>query len=313
MREETKINVILAQTIMFVIMGASGNTGSKITRNLLNRRQRVRVIGRSREKLQSFVSLGADDFVGDVFDSDFLTNSFDGAKAVYVMIPRDNSVNDLRAQDNKIGQNIAQAIRDSGVKYVVNLSSLSAYRPDKNGPVKGLYDQEQRLNTLGGVNILHLRPAYFMDNFLRYVDMVKRNGIIASAFKPGLKFPMVYTKDISDAATQFMLERNFSGKIVRELRGERDLSFEEATRIIAEKINKPDLKYVQLSYEEAQMNAISAGVSLDVSTQMIELIKSMNEGIIGQHSRRTPENTTPTSFEEFATTFAGIYYGRSSG
>ncbi len=311
MSEETKINVILAQTIMFAIMGASGNTGSKITRNLLNRRKRVRVFGRSREKLQSFVSLGADAFVGDVFDSDFLTNSFDGAKAVYVLIPRDNSVNDLRAQDNKIGQNIAQAIRDSGVKYVVNLSSLSAFTPDKNGPVKGLYDQEQRLNELD-VNIVHLRPAYFMDNFLRYIDMVKTKGQIATAFNPDLKFPMVSTKDIAYVATQLMLKTNFSGKMVRELRGERDLSFEEATRIIAERINKPDLKYVQLSYEEAQMNAISAGASLDVSTQMIELIKSMNEGIIGHHSRRTPENTTPTSFEEFATTFAGIYYCRSS-
>jgi uncharacterized protein YbjT (DUF2867 family) len=299
--------------MMFAIMGASGNTGSKITRNLLNHKQMVRVIGRSREKLQSFISLGADDFVGDAFDSDFLTNSFDGAKAVYVMIPRDNSVNYLRAQDNKIGQNIAKAILDSGVKYVVNLSSLSAYRPDKNGPVKGLYDQEQRLNKLDDVNIVHLRPAYFMDNFLRYVDIVKRDGIIASAFKPDLKFPMVSTKDIADVATQYMLERNFAGKIVRELRGERDLSFEEATRIIAEKIDKPQLKYVQLSYEEAQKGLISAGVSLNVSYQMIELIKSMNEGVIGQHSPRTPENTTPTSFDEFAKTFAGIYYGSSPG
>jgi uncharacterized protein YbjT (DUF2867 family) len=292
---------------MFAIMGASGNTGSKITQNLLDHKQRVRVIGRSRERLQTFIDRGANAFIGDVSDPDFLTNSFIGAKAVYVMIPRDNSVNNLRAQDNKIGEIIAQAIRNSGVKYVVNLSSLSAYRPDKNGPVKGLYDQEQRLNKLDGINILHLRPAYFMDNFLRYMDMVKNNGIIATAFRPDLKFPMVSTKDIADVATQLILKRNFSGKIERELRGERDLSFEDGTRIIAERINKPDLKYVQLSYEEAQKGAISAGVSLNVSTQMIELIKSMNEGIIGQRSPRTSENTTPTSFEEFADTFANIY------
>ncbi|MGB7292736.1 MAG: NmrA family NAD(P)-binding protein [Thermodesulfobacteriota bacterium] len=288
-------------------MGASGNTGCKITQNLLDHKESVRVLGRSRDGLQTFIDMGADAFIGDASDPDFLTASFTGAKAVYVMIPRDNSVNDLRAQDNKIGESIAKAIRDSGVKYVVNLSSLSAYRPDKNGPVKGLYDQEQRLNKLDDVNIVHLRPAYFMDNFLRYMDMVKTNGLIATAFKPDLKFPMVSTNDIAAVAAQFMLERNFSGKIVRELRGERDLSFEEATRIIAERINKPDLRYVQLSYEDAQKGAISAGVSLIVSTQMIELIKSMNEGIIGKHTPRTPENTTPTSFEEFADEFQKVY------
>jgi uncharacterized protein YbjT (DUF2867 family) len=292
---------------MFAVMGASGNIGSKISDSLLSKGEKVRVLGRSIERLQRFADKGAEAFVGDAFDSSFLRDAFRDSRAIFTMIPRDNTVHNLHAYDNEIGESIANAIKKSAVKYVVNLSSLSAYRPDKNGPVKGLYDQEQRLDKLDGINVVHLRPAYFMDNFLRYVNMVKRDGIIATAFKPDLTFPMVSTRDIADVATQFMLECNFSGKIVRELRGGRDLSFEEATRIIAERINNPNLKYVQLSYEEAQKGAISAGVSLNVSTQMIELIKSMNEGIIGKHTPRTSENTTPTSFEEFADHFADIY------
>lgn len=296
---------------MFAIMGASGNTGSKITRNLLNHKQRVRVIGRSREKLQSFVNLGAEDFVGDAYDSDFLTDSFNGVKAVYVMIPRDNSVNDLRAQDNKIGQIIAKAIRNSGVKYVVNLSSLSAYRPDRNGPVKGLYDQEQRLNKLDGINILHLRPAYFMDNFLRYIEMIRNKGIIATGFIGSAKFPMVATKDIATEATRRLLNLDFSGKTFKELRGERDLSFEEATEIIAKSINKPDLRYVQVSYEDLEKGLVSSGMSPNVSKQIVEITKSINEGILGGDTPRTVDNSTPTSFEEFAKTIARIYHGSS--
>lgn len=292
---------------MFAVMGASGNIGSKISDRLLSKGENVRVLGRSKERLQRFVDRGAEAFVGDAFDCSFLTDAFQDCKAIYTMIPRDNTVYDLRDYDNEIGESIAGAIADSGVKYVVNLSSLSAYRPDKNGPVKGLYDQEQRLNKLGNVNTVHLRPAYFMDNLLRYIDMVRTKGEIATAFKPHLKFPMVYTKDIADVATQFMSDRNFSGKIVMELRGERDLSFEEVTSIIGRRINKPDLRYVQLSYDDAQRGLISAGVSANVSSQMIELIQSMNEGVIGQHTPRTPENTTPTSFEEFADHFINIY------
>jgi uncharacterized protein YbjT (DUF2867 family) len=292
---------------MFAVMGASGNIGSRISENLLSKGEKLRVLGRSIERLRRFADKGARAFVGDASDSSFLLDAFRDSKAIFTMIPRDNTVHNLRAYDNKIGESIGNAIKESRVSYVVNLSSLSAYRSDKNGPVKGLYDQEQRLNKLDGINVVHLRPAYFMDNFLRYAGLVKRNGIIATAFKPDLKFPMVSTRDIADVATQLMLNRNFSGKIVRELRGERDLSFEEATRIIAERINKPDLKYVRLSYDEAQKGLLSAGVSLNVSNQMIELIQSMNEGIIGQHTPRTPETTTPTSFEEFADHFANIY------
>lgn len=298
---------------MFAIMGASGNTGSKITKNLLDHKESVRVLGRSRDRLQTFIDRGADAFIGDASDPDFLTASFTGAKAVYVMIPRDNSVNDLRAQDNKIGERVAQAIRDSGVKYVANLSSLSAYRPDKNGPVRGLYDQEQRLNKLYGINILHLRPAYFMDNFFRYIEMIRKRGIIATGFIGSVEFPMVATKDIANEATMRLLNRDFSGKTFKELRGERDLSFIEATEIIAKEINIPELRYVQLSYDDLEKGLIASGMSSNVSGLILEITRSINEGILGKDNPRTVDNSTPTSFEEFAKTFARIYYRSSSG
>ncbi len=288
-------------------MGASGNIGSKITKTLLDKGEEVRVLGRSIERLQKFIDRDAEALTGDAFDSSFLTAAFQDSKAIYAMTPRDNTINNLRACDNKIGESIANAIKESGVKYVVNLSSLSAYRPDKTGPVKGLYDQEQRLNKLKDINIIHLRPAYFMDNFLRYIDMIKNKGVIATAFKGDIKFPMVFTKDIADEATGHLLKLDFSGKVVKELRGERDLSFNEATKIIGEKIAKPELTYVQLSYEDAEKGLTAAGMSTEVSRLMLELIKSTNEGIIGKHSPRTKDNTTPTSFEEFADQFVKVY------
>jgi len=137
--------------------------------------------------------------------------------------------------------------------------------------------------------------------------MIKNKGVIATAFKGDIKFPMVSTKDIADAATELMLKRNFSGKVVKELRGERDLSFNEATSIIGERIGKPNLKYVQLSYEDAEKGLTAAGMSIDVSRRMLELVRSINEGIIGKHSPRTEDNTTPTSFEQFADEFVKVY------
>ena len=98
---------------MFAIMGASGNIGSKIARNLLDKGEGVRVLGRSIEKLKSFIERGAEALIGDAFVSPFLTDAFRGSKAVYVMIPRDNAVDNLRACDNKIGESIASAIQDN--------------------------------------------------------------------------------------------------------------------------------------------------------------------------------------------------------
>ncbi len=57
---------------MYVIMGATGNIGSKLADILLDKGKKVKVIGRSAERLQPFVDHGAIPAVGDVSDVEFL-------------------------------------------------------------------------------------------------------------------------------------------------------------------------------------------------------------------------------------------------
>jgi len=61
---------------MYTILGATGNTGSIIANTLLANKQNVRVVGRSANKLQSFVSKGAEAFVADLTDAEALTRAF---------------------------------------------------------------------------------------------------------------------------------------------------------------------------------------------------------------------------------------------
>jgi uncharacterized protein YbjT (DUF2867 family) len=62
-------------------MSATGNIGSKLANILLDKGEKVRVIGRSSERLKPLVGQGAEPAVGDVSDAAFLTNSFKGADA----------------------------------------------------------------------------------------------------------------------------------------------------------------------------------------------------------------------------------------
>ena len=72
---------------MYVILGATGHTGSAIAEKLLAKGEKVRAIARSKERLAKLSGQGAEAFVGDVADSAFLTQAFDGARAVYFMVP----------------------------------------------------------------------------------------------------------------------------------------------------------------------------------------------------------------------------------
>ena len=233
---------------MYVILGATGNTGSIIADTLLSKGKKVRVVGRDAGRLQSFVRKGAEAFTGDVSDAVALTKAFSGARAAYLLLPPITSREDQERESDAI----AKAAKESGLRYAVYLSSYGAHVPEGTGPVTGLHSSEQKLNAISGLNVLHLRAAYFMENNLAAIGMIQGMGIFGHALLPDLKMPMIATRDVGDYAAQRLLDLDFSGKQTRELLGERDLSMTEATALIARGIGKPDLRYEQFPYDQMQ-------------------------------------------------------------
>jgi uncharacterized protein YbjT (DUF2867 family) len=292
---------------MIVITGATGKTGSAVAEALIAKGQKVRVMGRDAAKLKGFTAKGAEAAVGDMGDRAFLTKAFNGSEAVYALIPPNFGVTDFRAYQKQIGESIVAAIKGSSVRYVVNLSSQGAHLPDRTGPIVGLHDQEERLNRLDGVNVLHLRPTYFMENLLMNIDLIKKMNIMGSAIRGNVKFAMIAAKDIGACASERLMKRDFSGKSVRDLLGQRDLSLDEAAAVIGKKLGKPDLKYIAFPYDDAEKGMVAMGLTPDLSRLYIEMSKALNDGLFAVNIPRTRENTTLTSIEEFADVFAKIY------
>ncbi len=293
---------------MYVITAATGNTGRIIATRLLEAGQKVRVAGRDGQKLLPFVEKGAEAAVGSLEDPGFVQQAFTGAKAVYTLIPPDFTQNDFRAYQNKIGRILADAIAENRVEFVVNMSSLGADLSEGVGPVNGLHDQEQRLNQLRGINVLHLRPAYFMENLFLNIDLIKSQGVNGSPIEPDVAFPMIATRDIGEYAAKRLLQLDFRGAGVQELLGERDLTMPEATAAVGKAIGKPDLPYVRFPYQAAHEAMINMGLPRGIADMFVELYSALNEGRALGPMKRTAENTTPTSIEAFAEIFAAVYH-----
>ncbi|UCG21929.1 MAG: NmrA family NAD(P)-binding protein [Deltaproteobacteria bacterium] len=292
---------------MYVITGANGNVGRRLAEILLAEGKKVRVVSRNVDRLQPLAHRGAEVCMGSLQDEAFLAQTFRGARAAYVMIPPNHQAENLRAYQNRVGNVIFNVLKNAGVDYIVNLSSLGAHRPDKTGPVLGLYDQEQRLNWLEKANLVHLRPTFFMENLLSNVHLIKTRGINGTPLRGDLALPMVATKDIARVASEYLLELGFKGIVVRELLGQRNISMNEMTQILGKAIGLNNLQYVQFSFEEAESSMIEAGFSRDVAQSLLQLYGSINERIVIVGTERTDENTTETPFEEFAESFAAAY------
>lgn len=292
---------------MYVITGATGHIGSRVADILLARGEKVRLISRDAARLQRFVERGAEAAVGDLLDVKFLSETFAGATAVFAMIPPNYGARDFRSYQNIVGNSIATAIENAGVTHVVNLSSQGADLPRGTGPILGLHDQEERLGAVRELNVVHLRPTYFMENLLASIPLIHEKGIAGSAVRGDLKFAMIATRDIADQAADHLLRRDFSGNSFRDLLGQRDLTLQEAFTIIGRHIGISGLRYVQFGYDEAAKAMVDSGFSANVSGLFIEMSKALNAGLFAVNRPRTAENSTPTSIEQFAELFAAAY------
>ena len=284
---------------MYIVLGASGNTGHVVAKNLLARRQKVRVVGRNAARLQPLAAEGAEIFIGDVTDAQALTRAFKGVESAYVMIPPDPTSNDFRAFQDRASDAIAAAVRSTGVKNVVSLSSIGADKASGTGPVVGLYNLEQKLNQIDGVNVLHLRAGYFMENTLPQVGAIRMTGSVVGPLRPDLKLGMIATRDIGAAAGEALLRLAFRGKQTQELLGPRDLDYTEVAAIIGNSIGKPGLGYVQAPDDQIKAAMVQMGMSENIVGLILEMAAALNAGHMRALEPRSAHNTTATSYETF--------------
>jgi uncharacterized protein YbjT (DUF2867 family) len=293
---------------MYVVLGASGNTGHVVARNLLARQQKVRVVGRDSARLQPLAAQGAEIFIGDVTDPSALTRAFQKADSAYVMIPPNPTSNDPLAYAERASDAIAAAVKSNGVKHVVSLSSFGADKTGRTGPVLGLHHLEQKLNQIDSANILHLRAGYFMENTLPQVGAIRMAGSVIAPIRPDLKIPMIATRDIGAAAADALLKLGFHGKQTHELLGQRDLDYTQVATIIGKAIGKPNLGYIHAPDDQIRSAMVQMGMSDKFVGLLLEMCASLNSGHMRALEPRTPRNTTATSFEVFvAESFVPAY------
>jgi uncharacterized protein YbjT (DUF2867 family) len=292
----------------YVITGGAGHISKPLVERLLAEGKDVTVIGRNAENLNPLTDKGAKAAIGSVDNAAFLKETFTGADAVYTMVPPNFAAQDWKGYIAQVGHNYAEAIKAGGVKYVVNLSSIGAHRPDGCGPVSGLYRVEQELNNLEGVQVRHLRPGFFYQNFFANIDMIKHLNFIGGNYgDDSTVMTLAHTDDIAAAAAEELLALNFTGKTARYI-----VSDERATGEIAQTlgkaIGKPELPWVSFSDEQNLQGMQQAGLPNEIASNYTEMGASIRIGIMAEdYFQNKPAAMAPTKLETFAGEFAQSY------
>src|SRR6185437_11069747 len=299
---------------MIAIVGATGNTARPAVEALLAKGEQIRVIGRDAGKLQPFVQRGAAAAVGNIEEPGFLAQALDGAQAAYLVVPQAMHREDFRAYQERITDAFAESVAAAGVQHVISLSSLGAQHPSGTGPIAGLHNMEQKLNAISDLNVLHLRPAQFMENLLVNIGPLRSMGVFGGAAPANAAAPWIAAGDVGTYAAARLVGRDFSGSSTQELLGPRDVTMNEIASILGEAIGKPRLMYSQVPIMMLEPILVQTGLPKGSATLVIEMFKAGNAGLLAPSEPRSPKNTTPTTIESFiAQVLAPAYLAARAG
>ena len=292
----------------YVITGSLGHISKPLTEKLIKAGNEVTVITSKETNRSAIETLGAKALVGSVEDVAFLKTAFAGADAVYTMVPPNFGAANWKEWIGSIGKNYALAIKENNIKHVVNLSSIGAHLEDGCGPVSGLHKAEIALNTLTDVHIKHLRPSFFMTNYLASVDLVKHANIIGSNYgDENFTMILVDPSDIAQAAFEELESLKFTGHSVRYIASD-ERTTADIAKVIGEAINKPALPWITFTDEQSVAGMVQAGLPEEVAKNYTEMGAALRSGRMQEdYLKNRPSALGKIKLEDFANTFAAVY------
>lgn len=290
---------------VIAVLGATGHIGTVLTEELLKKGHDVVALGRDAGKLAALEKKGAKTKSAGFDDAGALAAAFKGVDAAFTMIPPSYFDPDFSAYQDRTGAAIATALGQAGVKHAVDLSSVGAQHPSGNGPIAGLHRQEKRLEQVKGLNPLHLRPSYFMENHFWSISTIKTANINGSPIFSELRFGQIATADIARKIAELLDKADWKGRSVVEFAGPRDLTMVEATQVLGKAVGKPDLKYVEFPYEEAEKAMTGMGMPAKSASLMVDMYRGFNEGVVAPESAIKERGSI--TLEDFARGFAAAY------
>ena len=289
-----------------VVTGSLGHIGKPLTTELVQKGHTVTVVSSNPEKQSAIEDLGATAAIGSLENPEFLAETFTGASAVFAMVPPNFAELDQMAYYKRLGRAYADAVRKSGVKRVVHLSSYGAHLEKGTGFILGAHHVENILNELPDVAVTHLRAGYFYYNLFNFAGMIKGAGFIGTNFGGDDKIALVAPSDIAAAAAD-ELTSPLTTKLIRYVVSDEHTASETA-QILGAAIGRTDLQWITFTDEQTHSALEKNGVPAPLAALLVEVGSGIHSGALLQdYELNKPITYGQVKLDDFATEFAAAF------
>jgi uncharacterized protein YbjT (DUF2867 family) len=283
---------------MIVITTPAGNIGRQVVADLLDSGEQLRLVARDPSAIPADTRRRVEVIEGSHGDPAVADRAFDGADAVFWLTPPDPRAQSVTAAYVGFTRPAAGAFRKHGVKRVVGVSALGRGTPwaAQAGYVTASLAMDDLIAGTGVAYRALTNPS-FMDNIAAQAGAIKNQGMFFSPIDGDRRLPSVAIRDIAAAASRLLLDDTWSGVGEVPLLGPEDLSFNDMAGIISEVLGQ-QVRFRQITFEAYKDRFVGFGLSDAMAQGMTDMAWAKNQGL-DNAVRRTPENSTPTSFRQW--------------
>ena len=287
-----------------VIAAASGNIGRRTAEKVIQAGAETILLARHPEKLADLVEGAIASGNSEVRvqpissdDAQELIEVTQRADVLFWLTPPKLDMPNMRDWYLQTAKAGANAVSANGIPRVVNISSIGAGAKPNLGTVSFSGTVESILNQTAA-NVVHLRPGYFMENFLAQIETIQSDRTVRFPYPSDHDIPWISTDDIGDVAAHYLLDQRWAGQWTRNLMGAENLTLLETSAILS-RVLSYSIEYAQVSIESLQQQFAAMGATAEVQREMGDLFRALGDPDGVYATARTPEATTPTTFEQF--------------
>jgi uncharacterized protein YbjT (DUF2867 family) len=283
-----------------VIGAAAGNVGHRVAEHVVQAGAEAVLLVRNPAGLSPQLAAKAQVATVDLTDAAAVSAACQGADALFWLVPPNAGAPSWEQWYHAVGAAGAAALRENNIPRAVLVSSLGAGMAPGLGTVSYIGDTERRFNETGA-SVVHLRPGYFMQNFLLQAERIRTEGVVSFPYADDHDIPFVSATDIAAVAARYLLRPDWAGQWPHNLMGPANLTLPECAALISEAWGHP-VAYRRQSYAELRQELEQFGMPPQGQQELAMLFRALGDPHGAYATPRTPEAVTPTTFQEFVRT-----------
>jgi NAD(P)H dehydrogenase (quinone) len=287
---------------MYAVVGATGNTGRAVVKELKALGENPVCVVRNADKAKEVLGVDTKTAIAELDDRAGLEMALAGIKRVFIVTGH-NPKSDVQQI------NVIDAAKAAGAEYVVKVSGgRDVIGPDVesvNGQAH--YKIEEHLKKTG-LQWCILSPGLFMQNIMGQAANIKNDGKIIQPWPKDLPVALIDVRDTGALGARVLREpAKHNGKLYT-FSGV-STTFGEFAKVIGETIGKP-ITYVEITLEQAEAGMKSRNMPDWLVAHLVAIARAGHKGAFSKEDTgpiRDIVGRAPITTKQFAQDFKGAF------